>query len=210
MGSPARTTKGKRVKDVLNRLGVTEEEIRKVPQISHLFAKIGGAVKVFEYLQGSADPDARRILDVMGNGGEFFHQGVPLEAFCLAAEVPTQKAFGIIASEVLMQSGKESALIAAVYHPMITQTTIDSALVEGKEGAVDRKMLHQHAQFLPMPKTQVLHLHGHQAQTVAPTALPALEDSVQRMSARFNSQISETKSLPPASDGIIEEAEEEE
>lgn len=187
-------------------LDVKASDVQAVPKIHHLLRDSGVLGKVFEYLEGSEEPEARKILDARHRVSDSLASVLPFEAFCVAAGVTTKKAFAIISGEVMDQSAKASALIARSKHPDVVQYTIDQALTPA--GTQERKMLHQSAGFLPMPKSAV-NMFGNvsidnsvRTQNVA--VLPPVEDGVKRMADRFGEMIL----VGPAEIPSIEEEEE--
>jgi hypothetical protein len=58
-----------------------------------------------------------------------------------------------------------SKLIAAVHHPEIVEATIQAA--KGPFGMPDRKMLHDHMGFLPLPKGQTINIDASSKTLVA-------------------------------------------
>jgi hypothetical protein len=136
----------------------------------------------------------------------------------------TTRLFELIAGAVFTQSRYEAALLAAASHPKIVAKSIEKALEEpvmvpvgdgsftaqpAKSGLADRKMLHQQAGFLPMPKTQIVSLPGVKsidARTQTQTlVLPAVESSVQRMANRFGERLLKA----PLDCNLVEETDEE-
>jgi hypothetical protein len=201
---------------LLVRLGVTEEQLRSTPQITPILKKIGGAKIALDYLRASHDPDARKLIKLYdemapalnpGRGGKLCLRSVPIEAYCIAAQLTTRRVLELIAGEVFEQSGQVSELLVRHNHVEVVQATLNRALEkptvvklsDGTErvlappcGDAARKMIFQHSGFLPVPKTQVLHLHAKQgdAGSVSTvTALPPIEDGVRRISDRFNTQM---------------------
>lgn len=173
-------------------LGVTPEQADAVPRIRNVIsaAKLGDRVERF--LRGSSNPIARKWLrayDMIPSKASAAQ--LPPEAFCVAAGVSTDALFGALAEAVLAQTRSESALLAALAHPEVVQATIASAMLP--EGGSDRKVLHQAAGFLPMPKTQILSMPGLRSidartQTVAAYLGPA-EDDVRKLSDEFGAKI---------------------
>lgn len=174
-------------------LEIDEESVRKVPKIEHLFRGIGGKQKVFEYLEGSEEPEARKILDLRDRLSQHEANALPFEAFCVAAGIPVKKMFGIISQEVMEQSAKATALLAKARHTEVVQATIENALLP--TGDKDRKMLHQAEGFVPVPKNSVTNIYGNQTidartqQKIDVAILPSVEDGVRAISDRFNDQI---------------------
>ena len=176
--------------EALALLEVTQEQLDGVPKIEHMFRGIGGTPKVFEYLEGSEEPEARALLSFRARLTERHIAAVPFEAFCIAAGVTTKRMFGIISQEVMDQGEKMTKLLAKASHPQVVQATINNALMPF--GEADRKMLHQNAGFVPVPRTSVTHFHGDvdaRTQTQNIAVLPPVEDSVKRLNDRFNEQM---------------------
>ncbi len=186
-------------------LDVKRTDVEAAPKIHHLLRDSEILDRVFEYLEGSEEPEARKILAARERVSDSLASILPFEAFCVAAGVTTKKAFAVISGEVMDQSAKASALIARSKHPEVVQYTIDQALTPA--GAQERKMLHQSAGFLPMAKGAV-NMFGNvsidnsvKTQNVA--VLPPVEDGVKRMADRFGEMLV----VEAAAETIIEEEE---
>lgn len=178
-------------------LEVTEEQLEEIPKIEHLFRGIGGQAKVFECLAGSEEPEARKLVALKKRLTDRQAAQVPFEAFCVAAGVTTKRMFGIISQEMMDQGEKATALLSKAMHPEVVKATIDNALRPFGEN--DRKMLHQNAGFVPIPKTSVVHFHGSvdartQIQNIA--VLPPVEDTVRKLNDRFNTMTVLPLALP--------------
>ncbi len=178
-------------------LEVTEEQVTRAPKISHIL-KESGIADVWDYLRGSSKPQARALVDARFRRGLTDKQAamLPFEAFCVAADVSPQDALGLITSEVFDQSSKASALLAATQHPAVTRATIEAAL--SPLGTPEKKMLHQHAGFLPVPKTSIVNMYGANATAVVEQknfVLRPVEESVRTLGDRFNA-----RQLPAAID----------
>ena len=97
--------------------------------------------------------------------------------------------------------------------PKVVEATVGSALIPGREGDKSRKMILDHARFLPMPKSQTVNVYGDatidQSRKMSNvTVLPALEAGAKRMADRFNDLAPSVPALPPAEmpseEGIVE------
>lgn len=167
-------------------LEIDAQAVLDSPRIEHLFKGIGGQRQVFEYLSGSEEPEARKLIELRGRLNQKQADAIPFEAYCVAAGISVKKMFGIIAAETADQSAKATMLLSKSRHPEVLQATIDNALTPF--GDKDRKMLHQAEGYVPVPKTSVTHFHAHVDQRTtaqAATALPPPEDSIKALSARF-------------------------
>ena len=193
--------------DALVRLEVTKEAIAEAPKISHLFKRIGGVKAVLRYLRGSGESDARKILKAVAVVSVRAQALVPFEAFVLHAGLTTRRAYEVVAGAVFEQSADETELLASAKHPDILAQTI--AMARTPCGTPERKMPHQHAGFLPMPKTQIISVRGNQMidnrnQSQNVTILPAIEDSVRKISDRFNTRFLGADALPAIAGPVME------
>ncbi|MFH1834051.1 MAG: hypothetical protein ABH877_03415 [bacterium] len=193
--------------NALAKLGVTPAQVAAQPAITPILKRAGIARKVLEYLGGSPDPDAKRFLGTYEGLTAQDKRGLSLEAVALAAGLTTERLFEVIAGAVFTQSKYVAALLAAASHPEVVARSIERALEEPRtitnpdgtvrvlppeDGLADRKMLHQQAGFLPLPKTQFLNLPGVKsidARTQTVTVLPPVESSVKRMADRFGEKL---------------------
>src|SRR5208282_841967 len=98
-------------------LGVTREDVGRQPVITPQLRKLASALAEMGqtmpqtsaspeqamlagspvyYLQASDSPEARQVLDAYYSVCRAHRKALPLEAFCLAAGVPTTRIFEII------------------------------------------------------------------------------------------------------------------
>jgi hypothetical protein len=88
------------------------------------------------------------------------------------------------------QSTAVAKLLSKAAHPSIVKATIDAA--KRPLGVHDRRMLHQAEGFVPVPKNSITHIHGNvdqRTQVANVAVLPPVEDSVRRLSDRFNTSM---------------------
>jgi len=166
-------------------LEITEEQVTHAPKVSHVLQ--AAQIEPWDYLAGSANPKARAILGARARLSDKQANGVPFEAYCVCAGVSPQEALAILTVEVFDQSSKASALLAASQHPAVTTATINAAL--SPLGTAEKKMLHQHAGFLPVPKTSIVNVHGNHAVIGGEqknVVLRPVEESVRALGDRFN------------------------
>lgn len=167
-----RKTRAQLRDEAYERLGVTPEQVSTVPQISHLLRRLdGGRSAAIALLRGSANPDARRFLEVYDDAPVTLRARLPIEAFCLAAGIPTYRMAGIVVEEAVRQGTMVSIVIAASNLPRIVRKTVEMALTNG--GVRDREMLLQATGFLPLPRGSTIPI------------LTALPTTRQRRSSRF-------------------------
>lgn len=190
--SPAKPTKRKvdHASEALLLLEVSPEKLAGVARIEHLFKSIGGKKNVMEYLAGSEEPEARAIISLAAKLNQHQAKAVPFEAYCIAANVTTKKMFGVIAQEVAEQSSLAMTLLSKARRTEVVGAAIDAALLP--LGSADRKLVLQAEGYAPVPKTNVTNIHGNidnRTQTANVAVLPPIEDSVRRLSDRFNTMV---------------------
>lgn len=183
------------LRNALVMLGITQADLDTSPKIEHLL----GRIDVFQYLEGSEEPEARQILELRKRLTDKQRSVVPFEAYCVAAVIPVKKMFGIISAECMDQEDKAKQLLFRATHKQVLQATIDSAL--DPIGVADRKMLHQAANFVPVPKNSVTFVRGNQmidasTKTTNIAVLPPVEDTVRRLGDRFNEKVLDVLPAP--------------
>lgn len=202
-------SKVQRIADDLTMLDLTPAQVAAQPEITPTLRRAKLLPMVVEYLRGSADPDAKRYLGVWDGLTKRSQADLSIEVVATASGLSTERLFELIAGEVFRQAKYEGALLAAAAHPKVVAKSIERALEEpitvtnsdgtqttlaAECGVADRKMLHQQAGFLPMPKTQFVSLPGVKSidartQTQNVTVLPSVESSVKRMADRFGEKL---------------------
>jgi hypothetical protein len=200
--------------DLWTILEITPEQASGVPQITHILKKSKVFGELIDFLRGSADPIAKAYLKRYDSLPARMQKLAPVEAICVAEGIDTTKFFGIIAESVLTQTRFTSQLMAAAAQPSVVEATITSALQA--DGDKDRKMLHQHDGFLPVPKTQFVNMPGARIDNRVTTEnktiiIPSIESDVKAMSDRFNQRYlgEKLKELPdPVEDAEFEDVEE--
>lgn len=197
---PPEKSREESLAEALLLLNVTQESLDDTPKIHHLLSPIGYH-RIWEYLSGSEEDDAKALLAVHKQLNRSQREAVPFEFYCVAAGLSVKKVFGLIAAEAMEQEDRAKQLLFRVRHTEVLQATIDSAL-DVELGAADRKMLHQAANFVPVPKNSVTFIRNQnnvdnrlQGATVT-TVLPPVESTIRRLGDRFNDRVIEVKALP--------------
>lgn len=139
------------------RLGVDPKDVEPVPFFRADLIRIarcvnqgrpnGDAVHPFDYLRSSADPDARKVVEVYLSVPESYRRLLPAEAFCRAAGVSPERVLEIIAGVAVRLGAQASSVIAAVMHPQVVLKTVERALQDG--GTRERAMMHRAVGFIP-------------------------------------------------------------
>lgn len=192
-----------RVAEAYERLGVTQLDVDGLPQITPILnrlpgkGKSKGVNKAIEFLRGSAEPHARKWLAVYDSLPPSVSNLLPFEAFCLAADLAPKRVLEVITGACFEQSSSTSALLASSSHPDIVESTIRAAK-NSQYGGADRKMLHQHSGFIPVPKNQTTIISSGGVQnntqdnsknlTVGISAVPQIEDMMAKITNRFNTE----------------------
>jgi hypothetical protein len=182
-----------RIAETYERLGVTEQDVSQLPVITHILNELPGkAKKAVEFLRGSSEPEARKWLAVYDSLPVSSRGLIPFEAYCLAANLTTKRVLELITGACFEQSGAVSALIAKSEHPAVVKATVRAA--KKPDGDADRKMLHLHEGFVPVPKTSVLNIHGdvtqdNRVQSISIGELTSIEGKMSRIANRFNERM---------------------
>jgi hypothetical protein len=198
------------VEDGYKRLGVTPQQVRDVPQVTHHLRRLCKAIKVQDvsiprdplyYLRASDDPLVRRVLQARDEIPFGYARLLPWEAFCVKAEVPTPRLVQAMTDVCKIMSRQFATIIAAVAHPAVVEKTVEIALTD--EGQKDREMLHRHAGFIQLPSahqpvsvtvTQHANAQANAEAKAATVLAPTPETTVRRLADRLNA----IRGLPPA------------
>lgn len=206
--APARRRKRidsvKRVAEACRRLGIRKEDIILQPQITPQLATLARQVQrknphlptdPIYYLSASDAPEARQVLQVYYSLVKSGRKLLPIEAFCLAAGVPTPRVHTIIVESMVKISQMNSAALAAIFAPSIVDKTIESGLSDGADAHADRNTIHKATGFLPSPKgaKTIIQVNASaaanadaKAAVLAPTAAPPPEQTIRALAEKFN------------------------
>lgn len=192
------------VEEAYTRLGVTPEQVRELPTITHHLRRLAKLIKVQDvsvprdplyYLRASDDPLVRRVLVARDSLPFGLSRLLPWEAFCVKAEVPPYRLVEAMTDVCKIMSKQFSTVLAAVSHPKVTEKTIEVALTD--EGQKDREVLHRHAGFIePMQVGRPVSVNVHNTATASAQSAvlaPPPESTVRRLADRLNA----ARGLPP-------------
>lgn len=202
-------------------LSIDSSAVASTPKISHILNSIpGGIHKAIEYIYGSEEPEARAFVtlydEIMATPHLFaciLANAIPFEAFCVKLNIPSRKMLELVTGACFEQSSSASALLAAASHPIVTRATVEAAMYP--DGHQDRKLMHQHARFIPTPKNTVVapgatysevndnSINKRTNQVIAVSELAKIETTMSRIADRFNERMgisegSATPVLPPS------------
>ena len=197
------------VEDGYKRLGVTIEQVRATPTVTHHLRRLAKAIKVKDvsiprdplyYLRASDDPAVRRVLVVRDSIPFGYSRLLPWEAFCVKAEVSPLRLVQAMTDVCRIMSKQFASMIASVNHPAVVEKTVEVALTEG--GVKDREFLHKHAGFVPVgsgqpPMSVTVTQHSSAVANAelkaAIVTAPVPETTVRRLADRLNA----ARGLPP-------------
>ena len=184
-----------KIAEAYERLGVKETDVSQQPIITHILNELPGKTKkAIEFLRGSGEVESRKWLAVYDSMPVSLRGLVPFEAYCLAANLTTKRVLELVTGACFEQSANVSSLIAKAEHPAVVKATVRAAKKPG--GDSDRKMLHLHEGFVPVPKTSVVNVQGdlnantdNRVQSVSITTIDGINDRIKRVANRFNDRL---------------------
>jgi hypothetical protein len=131
-------------------LGVDPKNLQRVPFFAIQLKSIARAADVtraFDLLQGSDDPDARKVSDAYLSVRASYRRLLAPEAFCLAAGVPPNRVLEIVTVIAVRRTGQTSTIVGALALPRVVEKTVKRALQD--DGTRERAMLLKAMGFLP-------------------------------------------------------------
>lgn len=183
--------------DAIRRLGVTEEQLVRYPNITDtLFRAIGGREKVVHMMRFSDDPSIEAFLNVYDRIPLGDQKHITLEAVAIKGEVNAMQLLGATVSTAKQVMGSESALELIMNHPEVVRKTVQFATTLPGASA-DRKMLHDAAGFTPQHSPIAVNVQQNNAGSRGPSAtniesIPAVKE--------INSPLIQSQAaLPPPS-----------
>lgn len=133
------------------RLGVTPEQLRGVPRITHILSKAaGGIFTVIAALRLSTTDEAVQFLDKYDSVSESDMERLSIEEICVAANVAPKRLLELAVSSLMEDSQSSGAIIAATYHPQVIEATAREALESW--GVDEKRMFLSGSGFLPSTK----------------------------------------------------------
>ncbi len=104
------------------------------------------SVRALDLLEGSSDPEARRVLDVYRSVPASYRRLLPAEAFCLAAGVSPWQVLDAITVVAVRQTAMVSAIVAFLLSPRVVERTVERALQD--DGIKEMVLFHKATGFL--------------------------------------------------------------
>jgi hypothetical protein len=178
-------------------LEITPEAVAAQPRVSHLFKHVpGGETAVWEMLEASSSPEARKLCEFRGRLTQGQRDVVPFEAIAIAAGFATKKAFGIASEAVVEYSQDASKLILHAATPDMMTKAVENA--KTLEGAGERKTLLQAVGLVPRPKNSTTIINGDvvKGNKNQVAVLPDPGDTGRRLGSRFMMEMAVPAALP--------------
>ncbi|HEV2172525.1 MAG TPA: hypothetical protein VGR71_03110 [Nitrospira sp.] len=159
--------------------------------LAFAFRYIGGISAAIEAarLVGEKDERFRMVVYAYEETPESDRPKLKLEALCETAGIPTSEFLGSTIAAIHSRNVDIGKLIASAAHPKVVEATIENA--QTRNGFMDRKMMHDHVGFLPLPKGMNINIDNSKKTLVAGgesnlrpvenlsrTALPSFEDDI--------------------------------
>lgn len=152
--------------------------------LSSVLKFIRGGKKTFMELARHAphiDPSLALVIEEWDRLSPTAQRGVNLNQLCEIKGVDPFHFLGVVAEAAIRFCNNASVLIAALILPEVVQRSIERALTP--EGVEDRKMLFQHAGFIPSPKGSEVRLLNQIAvsaniKPVGGIDLPSFEETI--------------------------------
>lgn len=163
-----------RREDALKRLGISEEAIERMPQITPMLQAIGGHQAIIDTLRYSIEPAGVAFLTCYDKLPRGDRESLPIEAIAMKASVGTLELLGTIMLAAKSKNGQESALLAITKHPEVLRKTIEYAELPG--GIQDRRLLHEAVNFVPGKKGFNMNFHFGSQPSAAPNPKPEPEE----------------------------------
>lgn len=150
---------------MLAKWNVDPDDVALCPPITSILSNAAGGIEtVIAAMRFSDDIQIEKLLTVYDDALPEERRLLPLEAFCVKAEVDVPALLGAAILALGIQSANTVKIIAATSHPQVMQASVRNALKPG--GYRDRQQIHTAMRFLPQPKgaTTIVTLPGGQVQ----------------------------------------------
>ena len=148
---------------MLNRLGLTREQLAITPKITPILAQCGIQPKrLIDVLRGDYDKDSQKIVQLFDSLTPENRTIIGLEGLALACGLSPRRLWELYNGANLMQSRESIGAMIADALPSIMQVTIKDA--KRAKGFASREHIYKAARVLPTPKGTIINLPGSQAQ----------------------------------------------
>ncbi len=159
--------------------------------LAFAFRSCGGKETAINGARLVEDQRFEKIVWAFDNASPADQKSVVLEDLCKAADVSPDEFMGAVMSAMWKRSVDIGKLTAMVAHPQIVEATIQAA--QGPFGMPDRKMLLDHAGFLPKATGQTINV-GVDARTAVSVVtetkgLPSFEEEGKVLNSSMRKQM---------------------
>lgn len=189
--------RGRTSKDVIDAIAEKHGIHSKIPQVlpfsstlSFAFRHLGGTAAAIEAARMVSEKDERfkKLVFMWDETAESNQSKLKLEVLCSMNDISTGEFLGLTSAALYDRNIDIGNLIAAANHPRVVEATVENATKAN--GFMDRQMLHQHHNFLPLNKGMSINIDNSKKQVnvgpgqgvlsegqLAPRiALPSFED----------------------------------
>lgn len=151
--------------------------------LAYVFRSAGGKETAIAAARLIEDDERfKKLLYAYDTSTERDKSAIRLEDLCAAADITPDAFLGIVISALWKRNVDIGKLLAAMAHPRVVEATIDGAM--RPQGVMDRKMMHDHIGFLPIPKGQVINVDnssktlvaGSKVEQISGPGLPTFEE----------------------------------
>lgn len=150
---------------------------------------VGGKERLIELASISDDPKVKLTVHRWNQLTMSERNGIRLETICEGAEISPSEWYGKVVQAAFQRNIDHANLLAAIAMTQVVTSTLDSAMMPGREGMGDRKMMLQHANFLPMPKGATINVQNNavaNAQADAGNEMMDFENDMLALPAAFD------------------------
>lgn len=189
-------------------LEIDRETVEAQPRVSQHFKYVGGEDRVWEILESSDSPEARKLCAIRSKLTKSQRDQVPFEAFAVAAGLSTKKAFGAVSEALVEYSQDISKLLLHTAAPILMEKAIAHA--SEADGVSERKTLLMTVGIVPRPKNSTTVINGDvvKGNKNSVSVLPDPGEIGRKLSSRFMTEMAIPVTLLPAPEADGEDEEE--
>ncbi len=146
--------------------------------LAFIYRHVGGVSAAIEAARLVAETDERfkMLVFAYDEVSESDKHKLKLEHLCEAASIQPDVFVGMTIAAIFKRNSDIGKLIAAANHPRVIEATVEHA--QKVNGFMDRKMMHDHMGFLPLPKGMNINIDNSKKTLIAggqpEGSLPAL------------------------------------
>lgn len=169
--------------------------------LAFAFRSSGGKETAINGARLVSDPRFQKIVWGWDEATERDKEVLTLEQLCEAAEITPDEFLGAVLTALWKRSVDIGKLTAIAAHPRVVEATIEAA--QSQWGSNDRRMLLDHAGFLPQPKGQTINV-GVDARTAVQVnsdvqiskGLPSFEEDGKKINTAIRTELKQLEAVP--------------